>query len=100
MTFLDAAIAVLSKADRPLTAEEIVRLALEQRLLTSSGRTPEATMSAALYVEARLEKARVHKVAEPGRVRAQRGSVSWIIAPPHRPATGKSLRGPKSREAR
>lgn len=100
MTFLDAAIAVLSKADRPLAAEEIVRLALEQRLLTSRGKTPEATMSAALYLEARLENARVHKVAEPGRLRARRDSVCWTIAPTRRPQSGESQRAPQSRVAR
>ena len=50
MTFLEAAAAVLRAAKRPLTTREITDIALQRGLLRTSGRTPEAIMSAALTV--------------------------------------------------
>ena len=49
MTFREAAIRVLHAARRPLTTDEIVARAVEHGLLTSAGKTPEASMSAVLY---------------------------------------------------
>jgi len=50
-TFLDAAFEVLEQEGRPLNHHEITRLALDRDLLTTSGKTPEQTMSARLYGE-------------------------------------------------
>jgi predicted NUDIX family phosphoesterase len=49
--FLKAAYEVLKTESRALSAPEITRLALERRLLTSSGKTPSQTMKARLSVE-------------------------------------------------
>jgi hypothetical protein len=49
MTFLEAAEEVLRTSKRPLTAAEITERAIREGLVTTSGKTPEATMSAALY---------------------------------------------------
>ena len=46
MKFLAAAVEVLSRAHRPMTAEEITAEALELRLLRTRGKTPAATMAA------------------------------------------------------
>lgn len=81
--FLEAAVAVLAEAGRPLTADEIVAHALERGLIQTEGKTPTATMTACLYTHVRdAERTRVVRVFEPGRQRAQRGSVRWSVAPP------------------
>jgi HB1, ASXL, restriction endonuclease HTH domain len=49
MTFLEAAEVVLRTARKPLTVREITETALRRGLLETHGKTPEATMSAALY---------------------------------------------------
>lgn len=49
MTYLAAAIAVLKTTGRPMTVREITAAALKKGLIKPRGRTPEATMSAALY---------------------------------------------------
>jgi hypothetical protein len=49
-TFLDSAYQVLKDADRPMSYEEITRLALDRGLLITQGATPAATMSAQLYM--------------------------------------------------
>lgn len=48
MTFLDAAHEILRQAEQPLHYREITRRALEQGLIESRGKTPEATMNAQL----------------------------------------------------
>jgi len=50
MTFLDAAHEILKQAGQPLHYREIARRALEQGLIESRGKTPEATMNAQLAV--------------------------------------------------
>ncbi len=80
--FLEAAVTVLAEAGRPLTADEIVARALERGLLRTEGRTPAATMTACLYTHIRdAGRPRVVRVFEPGKQRAQRGSVRWSIVP-------------------
>ena len=80
-SFLDAAVAVLADAGRPLTADEIVERASEAGLLPSVGKTPIASMTARLYVHVRdAEHPRVIRVFEPGQQRARRGSVRWTLA--------------------
>ena len=81
MRFIDAAVAVLGEADGPPSAVEITDRAVSRGLVRPKGRTPEASMSAELYLEARRPSARVAKVVNSGRIRAVRGSVRWVLAP-------------------
>ena len=76
VTFLEAAEAVLRAAKRPLTTREITDIALQRGLLRTGGKTPEATMSAALY--GALADAPIRREFAPGRRRAARGSVRWV----------------------
>lgn len=80
MTFLEAAEIVLKAAKRPLTASEITEAALRQGLIDPQGRTPEATMSAALYTAP--SDARIRREFVPGKRRAARGSVRWRYVGP------------------
>ena len=59
-TFLAAAIEILGSADRSLTTAEITRMAIERGILVTNGKTPQATMGAALYTR-RAEVARAAK---------------------------------------
>lgn len=56
MTFVQAAVAVLQQAQRPLSVWEITRLALEQGFIDSMGRTPRQTMSAVITATLRREQ--------------------------------------------
>lgn len=62
-TFKEAARAVLAMAGEPLHAHEIARRALAQGLVVTSGRTPEATMEAALCVAVRARESGFARVA-------------------------------------
>jgi HB1, ASXL, restriction endonuclease HTH domain len=77
MTYLEAAEKVLRAAKRPLSAREITEIALREGLITSHGKTPEATMSARLYVAS--AEGRFQRQCEPGPNRARRGSVRWLL---------------------
>jgi hypothetical protein len=75
VTFAEAAEHILREEARPMTASEITEIALSRRLITSRGRTPVATMTAALYglpAESSIEREYVA-----GARRAKRGSVRW-----------------------
>jgi len=74
--FLEAAVTILRRAKKPLTTREITEIALRRGLITTRGKTPEATMSAALY-GAPLES-RIRRDFTPGSRRAVRGSVRWF----------------------
>ena len=78
MTFLEAAYQILKSSRRPLTTQEITKRALEQGLIDTSGKTPGATMSAALYRALRTGNNLV-KLDDPGLRRARRGSVRWTM---------------------
>lgn len=78
MTFYEAAIEVLRAAKRPIAAKEITHQALETGLITSNGKTPEATMLAVLYVRLRSDPDLV-KLEDRGTTRAKRGSVRWTL---------------------
>jgi hypothetical protein len=81
-SFLNAAVAVLSAAGRPLTADEITAEALARGILQSTGKTPVASMTACLYTHVRdAEHPRVIRVFDPGQQRARRGSVRWTLPP-------------------
>lgn len=62
---------VLREARRPLTSREITERAVEQGLIAPAGKTPEATMSAALYARTRP----IPRMAEWGRL--VRGAVAF-----------------------
>ncbi|BDC35415.1 MAG: hypothetical protein EF806_00950 [Candidatus Methanoliparum thermophilum] len=51
MKFKEAAYHVLGKKKRPLSAREITKIALKERLITSDGKTPDATMGAVIYTD-------------------------------------------------
>jgi len=80
MTFIDAALAVLASSSRPLSTAEITKRALAKGLIQSSGKTPEATMSAHLYRHVKNDpKPRVVRVSEPVVIRARSGTVRWTL---------------------
>jgi hypothetical protein len=80
LSYVQAAAEVLGSAGRPLTAEEIVREALERGLLRPQGKTPEKTMTAALYCVVRDDPSSpIRRIAQPGPTRAARGSVRWAL---------------------
>ncbi len=62
MQFKDAAYKVLKTADQPLHYKEIATRAMQQGLLTTSGRTPEATMGALLYTDTLRDDSRFERV--------------------------------------
>lgn len=50
-TFKEVAHQVLKTRNEPLTAKEIVDIALQEGILSTEGKTPDASMSAQLYVD-------------------------------------------------
>ena len=78
MTYLEAALEVLRNAERPLTTRQVVDEAVERGLIAPTGKTPDASMSAALYGELHTSS-RVLKLAAPGPTRAARGTVRWVL---------------------
>jgi hypothetical protein len=80
MTYLDAAVRILSAAKRPMTTREITERAVARGFIAPEGKTPEATMSAVLYRRVKSEEGLV-KIATPGASRAQRGTVRWMVQP-------------------
>jgi hypothetical protein len=80
--FVDAAEEILREAGKPMTAQQITDAAVAQNLIASRGKTPVATMSAALY---RLPpNSRILRDFAPGPTRAARGTVRWTLAPGRR----------------
>ena len=78
MSFLTAGISILKETGLEMTATEVARIAIERGLVPSSGRTPDATLAAQLYVHVREHpQGPLQKIAEPGTMRARRGSVRW-----------------------
>jgi hypothetical protein len=78
MMYYEAAIEILKVAKRPLTVQEITDQAIETGLIAPRGKTPAATMSAALYVRLRNHPGLV-KLEDPANKRAKRGSVRWAL---------------------
>jgi hypothetical protein len=64
-----------------LTTADITHCAVERGYLVPGGKTPEASMSTALYGELMSPRSRVRKVSRAGLVRAQRDSVRSALAP-------------------
>ena len=79
MTYYEAALRVLKFVGHPLTAREITDQAIEAGLIAPAGKTPYATMRAALYVRVRSDL-ELLKMEDPGNGRAKRGSVRWMAA--------------------
>jgi hypothetical protein len=78
MTFLEAALLVLAEADNPLTAQEVANRVLGRKLVSSQGKTPDATIASQLYLAVRTRRIPgLDRVFEPGNMRARRGSVRW-----------------------
>jgi len=78
-SFLDMAAVVLGRVKSPLTPMEIVTRAKAAGLLVSSGKTPDRTLSAALYRDSLTSSPRFRRVYQRGRIRAVRGSVRWLL---------------------
>lgn len=78
MKYYEAALHILRSTDRPMTAREITNEALERRLITPRGKTPQATMSSELYVHAPKDPELV-RIEIPGEKRAKTGSVRWTV---------------------
>jgi DNA-directed RNA polymerase delta subunit len=51
MSYKQAAFHLLEREKRPMTAKEIVAIALHENLIESSGKTPDATLAGQLYTE-------------------------------------------------
>jgi hypothetical protein len=78
MTFFEAALVVLESSRRPLSSTEIIERIRNQNLVKTTGRTPEATLSATLYRHlGKHPELRREHVA--GKRRALRGSVRWRL---------------------
>jgi restriction system protein len=58
MTYLDAAYTILQSSGQPLCPDEITQRALEQKLISPQGLTPEATMASRLYIDTLQEDSR------------------------------------------
>jgi hypothetical protein len=78
MTYYEAALSILRSARRPLSTQEITDLALQRELILSAGKTPNASMSAALYTRVG-DNSEIVKIGDPGSGRAKRGSVRWTL---------------------
>lgn len=73
MRYVDVALVILESTSRPVTSREITEAALRRGLIKPVGKTPEATISAELYLQARDDpNGRLGRLAEPGPTRAQR----------------------------
>lgn len=80
MTFYEAALQILRSSPHPLTTREITDKAIERGLIATNGKTPDATMSAALY-ERLPNDPQLVKLEAPGEKRARHGSVRWQLLP-------------------
>ena len=61
-----------------MTTREVVEKAIERGLIAPRGKTPEASMSAALYVHLKEHPdGRIQREFAPGPKRAVRSSVRW-----------------------
>jgi len=84
MTYFEAALYVLRKTRRPLTTSELLDRIVQHGLVRPSGRTPEATLAAALYRHLGKHP-ELDRIALLGPLRAQRGSVRWVVKRLHEP---------------
>jgi restriction system protein len=66
MQFKDAAYEILKKAGEPLHYNEITDRAIEQKILTTAGQTPHATMGSRLYTDTLREDSRFRRAGKKG----------------------------------
>jgi hypothetical protein len=78
MTYLEAAEVVLKAARRSLTAGEITAIARGRGLIHPTGKTPEATISAALYMAKSNPDGPLQRRFRPGTTRAAHDSIKWV----------------------
>jgi hypothetical protein len=79
MSYVDAALLVLRTARRPMTVEEITERAIEKGLIAPKGKTPVATMRAALYVHVReVSDSPIHRQFTPGVGSRAANGVRWV----------------------
>jgi hypothetical protein len=78
MTYYQAALQVLRSAERPLTTQEVVDRALQRKLISPQGKTPDRTMGAALYRQLGKDLELV-KMEDRARVKARQGTVRWTV---------------------
>lgn len=76
ISFRKAAEQILKTADEPLSAQEIAEQALQQGILSSEGKTPEATMAAQLYVDIKENKKTKFKKVGKGKFTLKEQTVS------------------------
>ena len=84
MSYFEAAIKILEQASKPLTTREVTDAAIKAGLLKPKGKTPEATMAAALYARLSTDS-RLVKLERRGTKRAVRGTVRWTVRRRSRP---------------
>jgi hypothetical protein len=77
-SFVGAAEMVL-RDGRARSASEIAEEAISRGLLTTSGKTPVATMRARLYVCTKRSDSRIVRATKEGPQRAKRSSVTWTL---------------------
>ncbi|MEW6736778.1 MAG: winged helix-turn-helix domain-containing protein [Acidobacteriota bacterium] len=56
LSFKDAALLILKREGRPMTAREIVTVAINEGLLTSTGKTPDASLAGQIYTDIHRNK--------------------------------------------
>jgi restriction system protein len=56
ISFKKAAIKILEINSKPMTASEIAKIAIEEKMIDTEGETPEATMAAQIYVDIKKNK--------------------------------------------
>jgi len=78
MTYFEAALLVLRASRHPLSTSEILERIERQHLITVTGRTPLATLSATLYRHLGKHP-ELHRELIPGAHRAARGTVRWSL---------------------
>ncbi len=64
LSFKDAARLVLKSAGKPLSAKEITKRALESGIIETTGKTPDATIGAILYVDMKNENSEFIKAGK------------------------------------
>ena len=69
MTFLEAALKILSREGKPLHFKELTERAMTKKLLTFVGRTPEVTMQTQLTAAIKKAPGQPVRAGQAGRVR-------------------------------
>jgi hypothetical protein len=78
MTYVEAALQILKASRKPLTTREITERALERGLIVPRGKTPHATMRAALY-ERLGSDTQLLKTESRTSTHPKQGTVYWTL---------------------